>query len=52
MPEIVRELKSIGIDVYFEKENIHSISVDGELMLTILSSLFNPVNYALSSSSH
>lgn len=38
MLEIVRELKSIGIDVYFEKENVHSMSGDGELMLTILSS--------------
>lgn len=34
----VRELKSLGIDVYFEEENIHSISGDGELMLTILAS--------------
>jgi DNA invertase Pin-like site-specific DNA recombinase len=34
----VRELKSLGIDVWFEKENIHSISGDGELMLTILAS--------------
>ena len=34
----VRELKSLGIDVYFEKENIHSMSGDGELMLTILAS--------------
>ena len=36
--ETVRELKSIGVDVYFEKENIHSMSGDGELMLTILAS--------------
>lgn len=36
--ETVRELKSLGIDVYFEKENIHSLSEDVELMLTILSS--------------
>lgn len=36
--ETVRELKSLGIDVYFEKENIHSLSEDGELMLTLLSS--------------
>jgi hypothetical protein len=28
----------IGVDVYFEKENIHSMSSDGELMLTILAS--------------
>jgi DNA invertase Pin-like site-specific DNA recombinase len=29
--ETVRELKQLGIDVYFEKENIHAISGDGEL---------------------
>ncbi|ADL50571.1 recombinase family protein [Clostridium cellulovorans] len=38
MLETVRELKSLNIDVYFEKENIHSLSGDGELMLTILAS--------------
>ena len=38
MLEIVRKLKELRIDVYFEKENIHSMSGDGELMLTILSS--------------
>lgn len=36
--EIVRELKLIGVDVYFEEQNIHSISADGELMLSILAS--------------
>lgn len=34
----VRELKLLGIDVYFEKENIHTLSSDGELMLTLLAS--------------
>lgn len=34
----VRELKTLGIDVYFEEQNIHSLSSDGELMLTILAS--------------
>lgn len=34
----VRELKSVGVDVYFEEQNIHSMSNDGELMLTILAS--------------
>ncbi len=34
----VRELKSLGVDVYFEEQNIHTISGDGELMLTILAS--------------
>ena len=32
--ETVRELKSIGVDVWFEEQNIHTISADGELMLT------------------
>ncbi len=36
--ETVRELKSIGVDVFFEEQNIHSISGDGELMLTFLAS--------------
>lgn len=34
--ETVWELKLIGVDVYFEEQNIHSISTDGELMLSIL----------------
>lgn len=38
MLETVRELKALGVDVYFEEQNIHSISGDGELMLTILAS--------------
>jgi len=36
--ETVRELKSLGVDVFFEEQNIHSNSSDGELMLTILAS--------------
>lgn len=36
--QTVRELKDIGVDVYFEEQNIHSMSADGELMLTILAS--------------
>lgn len=38
MLEAVRELKNLNVDVFFEKENIHSMSGDGELMLTILAS--------------
>lgn len=34
----VRELKSMGISVYFEEQNIDSMSGDGELMLSILAS--------------
>ena len=36
--ETVRELKALGIDVYFEEQNIHSMGGEGELMLTILAS--------------
>ena len=36
--ETVRELKKLGVDVLFEEQNIHSMSSDGELMLTILAS--------------
>ena len=36
--ETVREFKGLGIDVFFEEQNIHSKSADGELMLTILAS--------------
>lgn len=34
----VRELKELGVEVRFEKENINTLSGDGELMLTVLSS--------------
>lgn len=36
--EATRELKALGVDIFFEKENIHSMSGDGELMLTLLAS--------------
>ena len=34
--ETVREMKSLGISVYFEEQNIDTATADGELMLTIL----------------
>ena len=36
--ENVRHLKELGVEVLFEKENISSLSEDGELLLTILAS--------------
>ncbi len=36
--ETVRHLKGLGVEVRFEKENIYSLSGDGELLLTILAS--------------
>jgi len=35
----VRELKSIHVDVFFEEQNIHSISSEGEMILTLLASV-------------
>ena len=37
--EAIRKLKSLGVTVYFEKENINTLSEQSEQMLTILSSL-------------
>lgn len=37
--EAIRKLKSLGITVFFEKENINTMSERSEQMLTILSSL-------------
>ncbi len=36
--ETVRSLKELGIDVYFEEENIHSLSEEGEMVITLISS--------------
>lgn len=46
--ETVRELKDLGIDVLFEEQNIHSISSDGELMLSILASYAQEESYSAS----
>lgn len=36
--ETVRELKKCNIDIYFEEQHIHTLSSDGELLITILAS--------------
>lgn len=36
--KVVRELKEIDVDVFFEEQNIHSLSSDGEMILTLLAS--------------
>ena len=38
MLESVRELKTMGIDVFFEEQNLHTLSAEGEMVLTFLSS--------------
>ena len=41
-------MKELGIEVRFEKENINSLSGDGELMLTILASFAQEESFAMS----
>lgn len=44
----VRELKALGIDCYFEEEHIHSMSEDGELVLTLLASYAQEESFSAS----
>lgn len=46
--ETVRELKELGVDVYFKEQNIHSISPDGEFTLTLLGSYAQEKSYSAS----
>lgn len=34
----IRRMKEIGVDIYFEQENIHTISAEGEMLITLLAS--------------
>ena len=36
---VVRELKALRIDVYFEKENLHTKDVNSEVLLTLLAAM-------------
>ena len=46
--ETIRELKALNIDVWFERENIHSLSSEGELLITILASFAQEESYVTS----
>ena len=46
--ELVRRLLDIGVFVYFEKENLNTQSMEGELMLSILSSLAESESVSIS----
>lgn len=37
--KVTRELKAIGVDVYFEEQQMHSLSEEGEFMLSLLASM-------------
>jgi Site-specific recombinases, DNA invertase Pin homologs len=47
----VRSLKELGIGVIFEKENINTIDSNGEVLLTILSSLAQDESRSISENS-
>lgn len=44
----LRELKSLNVDVFFEKENIHSLTSQGEMLITLLSAVAQTESQALS----
>ena len=44
----VRELKALGVDVFFEEQHIHTLSADGELMITILASYAQEESFSAS----
>ena len=46
--ETVRELKNLGIDIFFEENNIHSLHAEGEVLLTILSSYAQAESFSAS----
>ena len=47
----VRQLKELGVEIYFEKENIRTLDNQGETLLTILSSLAQDESRAISENS-
>ena len=49
--EAVRRLKNLGIAIFFEKENINTLKVDSELLITILGSAAQEESIAISSNS-
>lgn len=50
--ETIRELKELGIAVYFEREKINSLTADGELMLSLLASFAQEESLSARENSH
>lgn len=40
--ELVRQLQDLNIDMFFEDENIHAMSEDGEALISVLASFIKP----------
>lgn len=43
-----RELRTLGIDVFFEKENLHTCSAEGELLLTLMAAVAESESVSMS----
>ena len=46
--ELVRELKDMGVSVFFEKENLDTGSMDSELLISVMSSLAESESVSIS----
>lgn len=46
--ESVRELRALGVDVHFEKEGLHSLGEEGELLLTLMAAVAESESFQLS----
>lgn len=44
----VRELKALGVDVFFEKENIHTMTAEGEVLLSLIAAVAENESVAMS----
>ena len=44
----VRELKALGIDVFFEKENIHTLTAEGEVLLSLIAAVAENESFGMS----
>jgi len=45
---VVRELKQMGVDVFFERENIHTMIEDSEFVLSLLAAYAQGESYSIS----
>ncbi len=47
----VRHLKELGIEIWFEKENVRTLSTDGEILITLLASFAEQESRSISENS-
>jgi len=46
--ETIRELRALGVDVYFEEQRVHTLSAEGEFLLTLLASYAQEESFSVS----